>query len=52
MDRVALMEKSVEMLLSIVEGKSLSSSPLLAPTLMIRGSTDLARRKTLYVKPF
>jgi DNA-binding LacI/PurR family transcriptional regulator len=45
MDRVVLMEKSVEMLLSIVEGKSLSPLPLLAPTLMIRGSTDLARRK-------
>jgi DNA-binding LacI/PurR family transcriptional regulator len=44
-DRVALMEKSVEMLLALIEGKHVDVPPTLKPVLAVRGSTAHSSRK-------
>jgi LacI family transcriptional regulator len=44
MDRIALMEKSTQILLDMIEGKHVVSPPLLAPILVVRASTDHNQR--------
>jgi DNA-binding LacI/PurR family transcriptional regulator len=45
MDRIALMEKSMEILFDMIEGKPVTSPPFLAPTLVVRASTGQNSRE-------
>jgi DNA-binding LacI/PurR family transcriptional regulator len=44
-DRVALMEKAMQVLLSMIERKPVASPPLLAPMLVVRESTERNSKK-------